>query len=503
MNNLRMAPAQVQSPWIKLGLAIGLLVCMMSASADLTGLSGSFTTELEELSAQSNQATYTQLQSSGCSDAQRNPTEGCGGVTFISWQAVRELVHTANDILGSGPTLFSLGTDLEGLGFALRWTAGEEFSAEGDLSDSFVGGQLSGLASRITSLRYGGSRVSFNQHDNVGVLIAANYLDGQTGGGASADSGYQWSPWGSFLNVSYVYGNRDATDLEDAFDFDGVDINGGIDYRFTSNQVVGLMLGYQKEEVDFDSSQSIVDGGVEMDGFSFQPFYLYQSDDWYFSASLGFQMMQFDMERRISYPSLNPDVAATNTVAVSKNNAASISSSLTLGYTLYAMPEFGLEPYVSLDYRNIHIDGFTENDVNNDGFDFVVAKQQLDSLETAIGFKMHYVLTPSFGVFVPYVDAQLRLQYDDEPTEIKAYYFNASEALTDINDASFVLPSDNPDSIYQIYTFGLSMVLRGAYEADDSGVASGGISAFINYRTFVEINHYSQSQIAGGIRYEF
>jgi uncharacterized protein YhjY with autotransporter beta-barrel domain len=503
MNITRVLPAHTHYRKLHWALTLGLVFGAMSAKADLTDLSGSFFIQLEELSAKSNQATYTQLQSSGCTDSQRNPTAGCGGITFISWQAVRELVHTANDLGGSGPSEFTLGTDLEGLGFALRWTAGEEFSAEGNMSNSFVGGQLSGLASRISSLRYGGSGVAFNQQDNVGILIASNYLNGETGGGASVDSQYQWSPWGSFLNASYVYGDRGATELEDAFDFDGIDVNGGFDYRLTSNQVIGLMLGVQTKEVDFDSSQSIVDGKVEMDGFSIQPFYLYQTDDWYFSASLGYQMMQFNMERRISYPSINPNVAPTNTVAVSENDASGISSSFTFGYSWYPSPAFALEPYISLDYRNIEVDGFTENDVNNDGFDFVVEKQEIDSLETALGFKMHYVLTPSFGVFVPYVDVQLRVQYEDDPTEIKAYYFSASEALTDINAASFILPSDDPDTSYQIYTLGLSMVLQGAYEAEDNNVASGGVSAFVNYRTFVGIEHYSQSQIAGGIRYEF
>ena len=45
---------------------------------------------------------------------------------FIVYLNARELVHTANEIRGSGATIASLGQNLEGLGLALRWTAAEE-----------------------------------------------------------------------------------------------------------------------------------------------------------------------------------------------------------------------------------------------------------------------------------------------------------------------------------------------------------------------------------------
>ena len=82
-------------------------------------------------------------------------------------------MHTANELLLSGPTQFSLGGTREGLGFALRWTASEEFSSEESLADSFVSGQLSGLSSRITALRNGARGFNFagltNEQDMSGM----------------------------------------------------------------------------------------------------------------------------------------------------------------------------------------------------------------------------------------------------------------------------------------------------------------------------------------------
>lgn len=484
-------------------LGAAMFALSVPSYADLSDLTGSFGSELEERSALANQATYNQLLASGCTDGQRNPSSSCGGLTFISWSAVRELVHTANDIMGSGSTLFSLGLDIQGLGFSLRWTAGEEFSTQGDMANNFVGGQLSGLANRISALRFGGSRIAVNAYEHEGILVAAQHLHGNRGGGASADQEPAWSPWGTFFNSSYTYGNKKATEREDAFDFEGMTLSGGVDYRFSDHHVLGIMLGYQEDEIDFDSSQSIVDGGVEMDGYSLQSFYLYQADNWYFNTSLGYQMMNFDMNRSIRYPSLNVDVDSTDTSAVSSTDATSYSSSSTIGLTFSLLPTVSLDIYTSLDYQQIDVDGFREKDLQNDGFDFVVASQEIDSLETATGLKLQYVWTPSFGVFIPYFDFQHRIQHRDDARNIKAYYFNAQESLSDINDASFILPTEAPESIYQIYTIGLSTIIRGARQSELDQAASGGMQAFINVRFFEGLELIEQTQISGGLRYEF
>src|SRR5690606_19273533 len=56
---------------------------------------------------------------------QASPGPLCTEDAFHVYLNARELVHTANELQGSGPTVSSLGLDLEGLGLALRWTAAE------------------------------------------------------------------------------------------------------------------------------------------------------------------------------------------------------------------------------------------------------------------------------------------------------------------------------------------------------------------------------------------
>jgi len=113
---------------------------------------------LEKLSAAANQATYNQLFN--VCDQVAAATAACPQASFLAYSNVRELVHTANALLGTGPTRYSLGLDGEGLGFALRWTAAEEVAAPGSASTEFANAQLASVLSRITALRYGATGFS-------------------------------------------------------------------------------------------------------------------------------------------------------------------------------------------------------------------------------------------------------------------------------------------------------------------------------------------------------
>ena len=207
-----------------------IMLASTMAHADLLSFTGQYQSELEERAAISNQATYEQLKASGCQDTDRAATASCSGATFIVWNNVRELVHTANELSNEGPTQFSLDSDLEGLGFALRWTAGEEFSSQESMADSFVSGQLSSLASRVTALRSGarGFNITGITIDRNGQLVRGpNTAPQQSGLNSGDETNDAWSRLGGFMNASYTYGDQAPSQRENAFDFDGAEISAG------------------------------------------------------------------------------------------------------------------------------------------------------------------------------------------------------------------------------------------------------------------------------------
>lgn len=463
---------------------------------------GSSFNRLERLSAIANQATYNRLTMSSagytapCDADQQAPSATCTPELFRVLRNTRELVHTAYELLGtgSGPTQYSLGVDEEGLGFALRWTAAEELSAIGSVNSEFANTQMASMVNRINALRFGAGGFSL-----AGVPVAfgadgrlARALPPARGGGASADEEPSIATnWGGFLNGSFGWGDRQPTDVEDAFAFDGKDLSLGIDYRFGRQFVLGAIAGYMKQRVDFDSTRSVVDGGIESDGFSFTLFALQEWAGPYVSASIAWSLLDVDSTRVINYPSLNVNTESSYATAYGSTTSTTWSASFNFGWPLYSKA-FAIEPYLRGDYSTTRIDAFKEYSVDHlnggqpAGYDFAFAKQTLGTFDTALGFRAQYVFTPSFGVIVPYLTAEAHHNFEDGTDSIRASYNGAAQG-SDL----FELPGDKPDTDFFTIAAGASVVLP------------HGIQGFVQYRTVAGLRNVSNQSITIGVRGEF
>ena len=480
-------------------LAVFAGVGSIPALADLTDLP--FVNPIEQAGARANQAVFDQLtggQTPTCPQDIRTPTGACTGAVFEIFSNVRELVETANDISDSGPTDFSLGLDQENLGFALRWTAAEELAAQGSSATQFSNTQLNSLASRISALRFGarGGPSAFNATRGT---IWAGRDRRAAGGGASADpdTGSIASRWGGFLDGSFGYGNKEdttdpfnpagSTGSEDAFDYDGQEGTVGVDYRLRDQFVIGGLLGYTKRRIDFDSAVSIVDAVIEADGESLILYALWENERYYVSGSLGGQWLTYDLSRRITYPSLNPIVASVDVTTRSKTKSDAVTATLNAGVTLYAHG-WGMEPFFKADYQKITINDFTEAGAS--GFEFQFGDQDIKSFDIAAGFKLHYAMTPRFGVVVPYLRAELHKELEDKPRNISAVY-SALPAANVTSAADFDLATNRRDDQFAIAAGGFSVVL------------AHGLQGFLQYQQVFGLDTIHDRTITGGIRLEF
>jgi uncharacterized protein YhjY with autotransporter beta-barrel domain len=451
---------------------------------------------LERAAAFANQATYDTL-AIPCG----NQDPSCTPDVFRVFEEAQSLVATANDLLQGTQSEEGLGLDIEGLGFALRWTAAEEMAAQGSSITDFAASQLSSLTARLDSLRWGvtGPRTTYRSVGGDGsIRVADSGVVGRRGGGASADAEETFSRWSWYVDGSFGYGDKEPTDLEDAFDFDGQEITVGLDYRFSAALVAGAMVGYTTKEVDFDSSQSVVDGGIESDGYSGIVYGLWEGDAAYLTGSLGYQELTHDSERRITYPSQNPLDEGANSLATSSTDSGSFLASLGAGYA-FRWGAFSLEPSTEFAYTDASVDGFIERSIDltsdsaEDPFDLRIGGQSIESLDGALGLKTDFVFTPGFGVLVPYLTARYHKELLNDVRRISARYADAYELLLqDIsNDSNFNVPTDEPDDDYYTVAGGVTVVLQ------------GGFMGFVQYLKVLDLDHYSDSVVTGGIRYEF
>ena len=449
---------------------------------------------LETAAARANQASFDAL-SGACA---AGPGPACPDDVFGVFEETRELVHTANELLGTGDTSFSLGLDIDGLGFALRWTAAEEIAAQGSMTTEFAASQLSALSARVAALRWGisGPRLT-GVHEADGSIRVARSGSLPLGGGASADAELVYSRWSWFLDGAFGYGDKDPTDLEDAFDFDGQEITFGVDYRFSPMLAAGAMVGYSTKEVDFDSSRSVVDGRIKTDGYSGIAYALLEGERAYLNGSLGFQRLSHDSRRRITYPSQNPLIPAVDSLATGSTESDTLLATLGAGYA-FRWGAFSIEPSLGLDYVDAKVDGFRETSVDNtsngspeDPFDLQIGDQDIESLDGSAGLQLQYVFTPRFGVLVPYVSGRYHHELLDDVRRVSALYADALGQLIQTIDADFNVPTDPPDEDYYTVAAGTTVVL------------AGGLMGFVQYMKVLDLEDYSDAVITGGMRYEF
>jgi len=432
----------------------------------------------------------------------------CTEDAFFVYLNARELFHSANDLRDQGPTVASLAVDQEGLGTALRWTAAEEFAAQGSMATEIANNQLSNLAARMTALRYGASGFGigglFEQQDGRPAYAGTTLRRG------GAAQGETYSPWGGFLNLSFGYGSKDPTGRENAFDFDGSEITLGADYRFPSNIIVGGMLGYTEQAVDFDeaaSAISVTDGGIDSDGSTLIAFALFQGEKLSLNGSIGTQSIDYDVNREIEYPSFNPNLASVSSTAESSPSADITTMTFGAGWG-FTLNKFTFEPQLTVEYMDVTIDAFTEaKSINRISgatesrrFDLAVSEQSFDSLDMALALRFQYAVTPRFGVIVPYWAIEAHKETMDDARIIRAGY----SALAGIPGFdAFEVPTDAPDAEYLAFSAGFSIVLRGGRQREIDGPIAGGLSGFLQFKTIQDLQYFEDQVITGGFRYEF
>jgi uncharacterized protein YhjY with autotransporter beta-barrel domain len=419
------------------------------------------------------------------------PPSTCTGNTLKLFNRLRELEDTANGLLGRGEQTYSLRLNFQNLGFALRWTAPEEYAAQGSMTTKFANSQLTTLSGRFSTLRFitqiarleGGS--DYDPDADSGEPRLSSYSSGMPLGGSAGADGTSIAPnWGGFTNGSYSAGRKDPTTFEDAFNFNDTEYSAGSDLRLNNHIVVGVLAGYTIKHINFNSSESIVDGGMTGEGASALLYAQWEGESAFVNAAMGLQHLSLETRRSITYPSLNPLVPSVNETSTSSTGANSWIVQLGTGYSFH-WRGFSLEPYLNGQYVNTRIDNFTEHDGN--GFDIAVGQQTIPSFITAAGLKFQNAFLPKFGVILPYIYGEYRHEFLENSRNINSNYADSDVTST----ANFDLPTDAPTRNYYVVGAGLTMVFK------------HGVSAFVQYVRVLQMTNYVDYVASGGIRFEF
>ncbi|MDX1654530.1 MAG: autotransporter outer membrane beta-barrel domain-containing protein [Candidatus Competibacteraceae bacterium] len=393
----------------------------------------------------------------------------------------RSMVHTANELADSqGATRDSLGITAEALAFALQQVASEETIAPATALTDTSFGQLNQVFSRLVALRGGAAGLSLGSLDiefGGERVNLAQLLD--TGGGAG--DGNDWGRLGAFINGHLGFGEVDATDRQDGFDYDLQAIVAGADYRLSDQAVLGAAVSYSNLDSDFEQSSTVAGGGVEADGYSLSLYGTWYRDEIYLSGVLGYGRTDFDLERRIIIPSQTM-VAGVDRTARSETDSDQWLLSLSAGYEQNdGALTYG--PYLRVDYLDAEIDGYNEQGAL--GLNLTVDDFEVESLVGTLGGRFSYAISRSFGVVVPQARVEWHHEFQNDSQTIEARYLN------DPQNILLAVETENPDRNY--FSLGLGV----------SGVFPNGLQAFADYEATVGQEDVEDHLVTAGVRWEF
>lgn len=284
------------------------------------------------------------------------------------------------------------------------------------------------------------------------------------------------SPWGMFVNGRMSFGDAPRRGTDPSYDFETDGLTAGVDYRLSSEVVVGAALGW------VSTGSELADGGaIDTDGWSLNLYGTWYRDRWYAEALVGYGKSDYRFKRVIVLPSAFN--GRDTYVTVGSPDSDQLSAELGAGYDFRAGEALGITGFGRLSYVDTAIDAYSET--GGGAFDLGFASQDLDSLLGELGVEITYPWSVGWGVLQPLLRISWMHEFQDDPQVIRARF------LGDGAQRYFVVRSEQPDRNYLNLAAGISATLP------------RGWATFVQYDTDLEREELDIYTLSGGFRFQF
>lgn len=186
--------------------------------------------------------------------------------------------------------------------------------------------------------------------DQANDSISARLSGVRTGQGSvnvlGAQAGHD-GRFGLFTFGAYINGNRDQTQGQFGYDYDGFNAGIGIDYQVDSHVVAGFAVSYGKLNTKTDGNYATLDAKA----YNLTTYVTANFDDLWVDTVLSYSFDNYNSSRNTYF---RPFANATGDF---KGDTYSLGA--TVGYTPN-VGGFALGPVASLRYAKSTVDGFTE-----------------------------------------------------------------------------------------------------------------------------------------------
>ena len=354
------------------------------------------------------------------------------------------------------------------------------------VQDQNIGNRISALRGGARGVSVGGLSFS-NGESRLSGDHLANAIDDilLPATGASGDEEPMLlanSRWGVFLSGELSKAERDESSNSSAFKMDTTVITGGLDYRVSSNFVLGGAVSFTDGETRLAEDK----GNVDVSGTSFSVYGSLYGDRFYLDFSATYGDSEFDQSRRVGYVLGNGTQVRQQMLA--EYDGETTSAYVGVGWDA-VQTEWLVTFRASLDYLDSELDPFTEQASNASasgaGWAVAIDGQSQDWLTGRLTGSVSRVFSASWGVIIPYVEVDIAHEFANDAALITGNF------VGDLDGAKLVVTVDEPDKSYYRGRIGTSVQLP------------GGFSGFVDYGRLFAYDRWSEYTISGGLRYEF
>lgn len=400
--------------------------------------------------------------------------------TQLFW-ACSAMVHTSNDIQGVGPSDFSLGVTSSELRNLLAQVAHEETTTNGDAFTEISQSQFASIASRLRSLRRGGSRsvTRFRLRDNSTTFSRGWLSNARETDNSLSSFG---SPLSYYINGNFNHGDKEETSRENGFNFATSGITLGADYRVGQSIFVGTAVDLS--ELDLDLAFDDISSGTNISSLNLNFYSSYFVGHTYLNAMVGFG--NNDIKNVRAVPSISgiaiDNLSITSTESITGNTDANVVSVSLSGGHEDSFKSYSLSHYLQLDASRVYISEYSEQ--GNSPLLLHVNNETINSSAFTLGTQITHASSFQLGVITEVVRLEWKHQFESEQREIDAYYvYDPFEEKT-----TFTAPSDKPDQDF--FSLGLGL----------TGVLPYGFQLFAYYENIFDLAYYTNQSITVGIR---
>ncbi len=311
-----------------------------------------------------------------------------------------------------------------------------------------------------------------NQLDTVGAQAG---VSGRSGSDSvdGVTQRVEYGPLGLFAGLSFGSLERDATDLEAAYDSDSFNLTTGLDVRLSDSTTLGLALQWQDNDSRFAGDA----GNLSVSGLGLLGFVDMQTGERSsLNAYLGYNRLDVDSRRNIRYDLvLNAGTEEESGLSfASVATGSTRSSQLAAGAQMHWQNDgaWNLGVDAGVHYLGNTVDAYVEQ--GGDGLAFAYGEQDQTSFVARFGGVLSRSVSGASGVWVPRLALHYEHEFSDDARDVTARF------AEDANGFAIRWQTETPDRDYLRLAVGVQFL------------AAGNHSFYLEYRSLLLHDYYSE-----------